>query len=52
LWRIRGHRAKSVFRQGLENLHRMLHSPLSLADRLDEFLAQVVRWPLARNFVM
>ena len=47
-----GHRAKSVFRQGLESLHRMLHSPLSLADRLDEFLDQVVRWPLTRNFVV
>ena len=46
-----GHRDKSVIRQGLESLHRMFHSPLSLADRLDDFLDQIVRWPLARNFV-
>ena len=30
----------------------MFHSPLSLADRLDEFLDQIVRWPLAHNFVV
>jgi len=47
-----GHRAKSVFRQGFESLHRMFHSPLGLADRLDEFLDQIIRWPLARNFVV
>jgi hypothetical protein len=47
-----GHRAKSVFRQGLESLHRMFHLPLSLADRLDEFLNNIIRWPLTKNFVV
>jgi hypothetical protein len=38
-----GRRAKSVLRRGLESLRRMLHSPLSLAGRLDKFLDQAVR---------
>lgn len=47
-----GHRAKSVFRLGLESLHRMLHLPASLADRLDEFLDYIVRSPLTREIVV
>lgn len=47
-----GHRAKSVFRQGLESLHRMLNYPASLADRLAEFLDHIVRLPLTRKIVV
>ena len=47
-----GHRAKSVFRQGLESLHRMLHAPVSLAVRLSDFLNHVVRLPLTRKIVV
>lgn len=47
-----GHRAKSVFRQGLESLHRMLNSPASLANRLMDFLNHIVRLPLSRKIVV
>lgn len=47
-----GHRAKSVFRQGFESLNRMLHLPVSLADRLSDFLDQIVRLPLTRKIVV
>lgn len=47
-----GHRAKSVFRQGLESLHRMLRFPARLADRLEDFLDHVVRLPLTRKIVV
>jgi hypothetical protein len=30
----------------------MFHLPLSLADRLDEFLNNIIRWPLTKNFVV
>ncbi len=47
-----GHRAKSVFRQGLESLHRLLHLPLSLADRFNDFINHVVRLPLRAKIVV
>ena len=47
-----GHRAKSIFRQGLESLHRMLHLPFHMADRLSEFLDMIVRRPLDRKNVV
>ncbi len=47
-----GHRAKSVFRQGLESLHRMLHLPVTLAGRLAGSLDHVVRIPLTRKIVV
>jgi hypothetical protein len=47
-----GHRAKSVFRRGFESLNRMLHAPVSLANRLSDFLNYIVRWPLARKIVV
>ncbi len=47
-----GHRAKSIFRQGLESLLQMLHLPSNLADRLSEFLDEIVRRPLVRRIVV
>jgi hypothetical protein len=50
--KVHGHRAKSVFRQGFESLNRMLHLPVSLADRLSDFLDQIVRLPLTCKIVV
>lgn len=47
-----GYRAKSVFRQGFESLHRMMLRPWLHAQRLAEFLRHVVRRPLIENFVV
>lgn len=47
-----GNRAKSVFRQGLESLHRMRNSPGSLEARLANFLDHLVRLPLTRKTVV
>ncbi len=47
-----GHRAKSVFRQGFESLHRMLLRPGSHARQLAEFLLHVIQRPPSENFVV
>lgn len=47
-----GHRAKSLFWQGFESLNRILHLPVSLADRLSDFPDQNVRLPLTRKIVV
>ena len=47
-----GHRAKSVFRQGLESLHQMLRTPTRFVDQLAEFFYHVFRRPLLENFVV
>ena len=47
-----GHRAKSVFRQGFESLHRMLLRPWLHVRRLSEFFLHVIHRPLQENFVV
>lgn len=46
-----GHRAKSIFRQGFESLHRMFKNPLRHAEGIAEFLELVIRRPLSGIFV-
>ena len=46
-----GYRAKSIFRRGFENLHRILLTPVKLARELAEFFDLVLRQPLS-NFVV
>lgn len=46
-----GYRAKSLFRQGFESLHRMFKSPRSFATQINQFFELIFREPLAENFV-
>ena len=46
-----GYWAKSIFRRGFENLHRLLLAPVKLAKELAEFFDLVLRQPLS-NFVV
>ena len=46
-----GHRAKSIFRQGFESLHRMLKAPSRFSDQIKEFFTQVFRPPSLQIFV-
>lgn len=46
-----GYRAKSLFRQGFESLHRMFKSPRRLAAQIEEFFELILRRPLLENFV-
>jgi len=45
-----GYRARSVFRLGLELLHKMVKRPARYVDELKEFLLLVIARPLAQNF--
>lgn len=47
-----GYRAKSVFRLGLESLHKMVKRPARYVAELQEFLRLVIARPLARSFVV
>jgi hypothetical protein len=47
-----GYRARSVFRIGLESLHKMLKRSLSYFNELKEFVLLVIARPLAQNFVV
>ena len=47
-----GHRAKSVFRQGFESLHRLLKAPARYAAEIAEFFHLVLRVPLTEKFVV
>jgi hypothetical protein len=47
-----GHRAKSVFLQGFESLHRLLKSPAFYAAEIAAFFHLVLRLPLLENFVV
>ena len=47
-----GHRAKSVFRQGFESLHRLLKSPVRYVAEIADFFDQVLRRPLLEKFVV
>ena len=46
-----GYRAKSIFRQGFESLHRMLKAPRQFAAQIEDFFETIVRIPLLANFV-
>lgn len=46
-----GHRAKSIFRQGFESLHRMLKVPQRFSNQVEEFFRLVFRPPRPENFV-
>ncbi len=47
-----GYRAKSIFRKGMESLHRIVRRPARFAEDLAEFIDAVLRQPLTRNFVV
>jgi hypothetical protein len=47
-----GHRAKSVFRQGFESLHRILKSPARYLTELNQFFVHILRLPLLEKFVV
>jgi hypothetical protein len=47
-----GHRAKSVFRQGFESLHRMLKSPIRYAREIAVFFDLVLRLSLREKNVV
>jgi hypothetical protein len=47
-----GYRARSVFRLGLESLHKMVKRPACYLAELQEFLHLVIARPLSQNFVV
>ncbi|MEX2578832.1 MAG: transposase [Verrucomicrobiales bacterium] len=47
-----GYRAKSIFRKGMESLHRIISKPRRFAEELAEFIDVVMRRPLTENFVV
>ncbi len=47
-----GYRAKSLFRQGFERLHRMFGNPSRYASGLAEFFEINTRRPCSENFVV
>lgn len=47
-----GYRARSVFRLGLESLHKMMKRPARYARELREVLRLVIAKPLAQSFVV
>lgn len=47
-----GYRAKSIFRKGMESLHRIICRPVYFADEIAEFIDDVLRPNLTRNFVV
>jgi len=47
-----GYRAKSLFRQGFDSLHRMVKRPVEFAEELKEFVWKVLSSMLAGNFVV
>lgn len=51
-FKAHGYRAKSVFRLGLESLHKMVKRPSRHASELREFLRLVLDEPLTQSFVV
>jgi hypothetical protein len=45
-----GYRAQSVFRIGLQSLHKMVKRPARYLAELKDFLRLVIPWPLNQNF--